>query len=555
MYSIFSKTFVLIFVAVIVTACGGGGRTGSGNSASGAAGGGTGTGTATVSISLQAGLTQLSAGGSTGITALLTDDQGNPYATATPVSFSSLCIGTALATVTSPVTSNSGAAVTTYTAQGCSGADTVTASATVNETVISASVTITVLSATLGSIEFVSAAPTNIALKGMGGAGQSETSIVTFRVRDTAGGTINNQSVTFTLNTSVGGLAFSPGTNTATSGTDGLIQAIVQSGTVATPVRVTATVDSTGIATQSDQLVVTTGIPDNNSFTLSAVTLNSETWGHDGVQVGITAYLADRFNNPVPNGTTVLFTTEGGSIGGSCQTAAGACSVNWTSQNPRPDVDALNGTTDNRGRVTVRATAVGEESFIDANGNGTFDAGETFTDLVEAFLDENEDGIRQSSEPFADFNSNLNYDPADGVYNGVVCTASSCAVSTLNVRNSLVLVMSGSFANIVFSPPGPLDVKNAPVDLLIYIVDNQGHNQIMPAGTTIDFSTDNGILSGPTSYTVVNTADNCAPTKNPGRCTYPINVDTDTTTSNGTLTVTVTSPLGLTTFGLIKIND
>jgi len=550
MYSIFSKTCVFIFSAAVLAACGGGGRDNF-NNPDNSTGAGTGTGTGTggattiVSISLQTSLAQLSAGGSASITALLTDDQGNPFATATDVSFSSLCIGTSLATVTSPVTSNSGAAGTTYTVLGCSGNDTITASATVDGTVISASTIINVLPATLGSIEFVSASPANISLKGMGGAGQSEASTVTFRVRDTAGGPINNQSVTFTLNTSVGGLAFSPGTDTATSGADGLIQTTVQSGTVATPVRVTATVNSTGITTQSDQLVVTTGIPDNNSFSLSAATLNPETWVIDGVQVAITARLADRFNNPVPDGTTVLFTTEGGSIGGSCQTATGACSVNWTSQNPRPT--GLS-TDPNTARVTIRATAVGEESFIDANANGTFDAGETFTDLPEAFLDENEDGIRQSSEPFADFNSNSNYDTADGVYNGVVCTASSCAVSTLNVRDSLVLVMSSSSATLSGLP----NLINAPATFPIKIVGDNG--QVMPAGTTIAVTTDNGQISGPSSFTVPDTNVNCVLTTS-SSCNFAITVNPDTTTSSGVMVVTVTAPGGLATIFTTAVDD
>jgi hypothetical protein len=502
-------------------------------------------------MTLQAGLTQLSAGGSTSLTALLTD-QGVPYADQADVSFTSTCIGTNLASVNSPVTTATGAAITTYTAQGCTGSDTVTASTTIDGTTLTASVTIDILAATLGSIEFVSAVPTNIALKGMGGAGQSETSTVTFRVRDTAGGPIANQSVTFSLNTTVGGLQFSPGTDTATSGSDGLIQAIVQAGTVATPVRVTATVNATGITSQSDQLVVTTGIPDNNSFSLSAETLNPEAWAVDGVQVGITARVADRFNNPVPDGTTVLFTTEGGSIGGSCQTTDGACSVNWTSQDPRPSVDSLNGTTGNAGRVTILATAVGEESFTDLNGNGTFDSGEPFDDLAEAFLDENEDATHQpTTEPFADFNSNFTRDLADGAYNGVVCNASTCTVSTLNVRDSVVLTMSGSSANISFASATPIA---APTTVVVSVRD-QANGQVMPAGTVVKAETTNGQIAGPNSYTVPSTSVNCNLTPTVSPCQFSFAVAADTTPSSGTFTISVTTPRGLTTFLSTTIND
>ena len=45
------------------------------------------------------------------------------------------------------------------------------------------------------------------------------------------------------------------------------------------------------------------------------------------------------------------------------------------------------------GRSTILAYAVGEESFVDVNGNDEYDFGETFFDLTEAILDKNEDGV------------------------------------------------------------------------------------------------------------------------------------------------------------------
>lgn len=44
-------------------------------------------------------------------------------------------------------------------------------------------------------------------------------------------------------------------------------------------------------------------------------------------------------------------------------------------------------------RSTILAYAVGEESFVDVNGNDEYDYGEPFDDLTEAFLDKNEDGV------------------------------------------------------------------------------------------------------------------------------------------------------------------
>ncbi len=45
------------------------------------------------------------------------------------------------------------------------------------------------------------------------------------------------------------------------------------------------------------------------------------------------------------------------------------------------------------GRSTILAYAIGEESFVDVNGNDEYDFGESFEDLSEAFLDKNEDGV------------------------------------------------------------------------------------------------------------------------------------------------------------------
>lgn len=44
-------------------------------------------------------------------------------------------------------------------------------------------------------------------------------------------------------------------------------------------------------------------------------------------------------------------------------------------------------------KSTILAFAVGEESFVDVNGNREYDFGETFFDLPEVFMDKNQDGV------------------------------------------------------------------------------------------------------------------------------------------------------------------
>lgn len=543
---------------------------------------GSGSGSSFSAGTLAIGVSPLSAGGSTSITANLVDQNGSLYTTDVDVTFSSQCAGLGTATLTSPVTTTNGTAISTYVAKGCSGNDTITASATVDNTVLTATATINVLAPTLGSIQFVSATPETIALKGTGGAGLSSTSTVVFQVFDTTGGPAANQDIDFALNTTVGGLALSP----ATGKTDvsGKVQTVVEGGTVHTPVRVTATIAGTTptISTQSDQLTVTTGIPDQDSFSLSASKFNPEAWSYDGETVDITARLADRFNNPVPDGTAVTFTAEGGAIVGSCTTTDGGCTVTWTSQNPRPCGQVIgdptlqadpvlnscvtgSGTNANvpqtgtaplgqpyGGRVTILATAVGEESFVDVNGNGVFDDGDTFEDLPEAYRDDNENNSRDSNEPFVDFNENAAYDAADGLFNGILCEDSTrcSSTKTINVRQSLLLVMSGSAAAIDISPAS-VNIANGGSTTVTVTVSDM-HNQPLPEGTTVDISTTQGSIEGGSAgsssiaSTNANTATQYQVTLKGSKPTDP---------SSGTLTVKVTSPKGIVTIASIPVTE
>jgi hypothetical protein len=400
--------------------------------------------------------------------------------------------------------------------------------------------TLTVTLPTTGSIQFVSATPTSITLKGTGGAGKQESSQVIFKVVDTGGNPIGGKIVAFSLSTAVGGITLT-NTTAISDAITGEAVVTVNSGTISTPVRVLAStagaVAGTTLTTQSDQLTITTGIPDQDSFSISATTLNIEGLDFDGVTTILTARLSDHFSNPVPDGTTINFIAEGGQMVQSCSTVSGACSATMTSAEFRP----------RNGRVTVLAYAVGEESFSDIDGDGLadhslpplnpndelIDANGASTDMPEAFVDYNENGSRDTIgagtalEPFIDFNSNAAFDPVDGQYNGVLCietpagtsTAGTCATSkSIHVRRNFPIVFSGS--NPVFQITDPLTgnpvsqitlppcVNGTPFTpstqrVLFTITDVNGN--IMPAGTAVSFSTSNGtIVSLPTSFTVPN---------------------------------------------------
>ncbi len=494
-------------------------------------------------------VTSLSAGGSTTVTANLVDGNGNPYQESVTVNFTSSCASAGTATLSSPVATSTGTAISTYTATGCAGNDTITATASPGSSVLAASATIMVQAAIIGSLQFESATPSDIGIKGFG---LTESSAVKFKVLDTQGNPAAGQDVSFALNTTIGGITIAP--ETATSDALGFISTFVTSGTVSTTVRVTASlISNPALNTQSDSLVISTGIADQDSFSLSASVANPEAWNYDNEQVELLILAADHFNNPVPDGTAIFFTSEGGQVDSSCQTVTGQCSVTWRSSDPRPS----------DGRVTILATAIGEESFVDLNGNNVLDDTDNYSDRAEAFRDDNENGVHDvGTEEFRDFNTNSIRDMADNEFNGTLCNAANvtnvCSTSkNIFVEETLILVMSGStgFIDIKDSPnpatSNSLSSITAGTTVYLYVFDV--NNQAMPAETTISLATDNGSISTKTDITVPSTT---VPITEAGSALiYPVTIAPDDEPSAGTLTIDVVTPKGTETSYFITVND
>jgi hypothetical protein len=527
---------------------------------------GSGSGGSFSAGTLDIAVTSLAAGGQTTVVATLADSEGNLYQEEATVSFNTDCFSTGLASIDTPVDSVGGVVTATYVAEGCSGADTVRATVTINSETTTATGTINVQPAEIGSLEFVSAEPSLIGLRGVG---LTEVSRVSFRVLDQNGNAVPQQTVNFSLSTDVGGANIPDGAETAVSDSNGLVGTDVKSGTIPTAVRVTASLESNPlISSQSDGLVISTGISDQNSMSIAAETFNPEAWGYNGVEVAITIHAADHFNNPVPDGASVYFTTEGGQIQSQCQIENGSCSVNWTSANPRPQEDDV--PDGMAGRVTILATMLGEESFIDANGNGVLDDGDpAYANIPEAFRDDNEDGEKHTTyEEFVDFNTNGVYDGADSDpdYNGVLCcdtqavadateavaegqdpgvcygvtptTSPVCSsVKNINVRASVVLIMAENFATITLDS-GTVGAGNS----VTFEIVGAGTGQIMPAGTTVTASLEEGDIDD--SYTVPNTNFNARIYDSVGADLFTFNLPGD---AIGPLSIIVTTPNGNTT--------
>ncbi len=302
------------------------------------------------------------------------------------VNVSSTCVTAGKAKLSaSSVTTTTTTAIFTYDDLGCGagGNPTDSLQASVTGTASTSSITIPLSSPAVSSITFVSASPETIFLKGSGFAEQS---VVTFKVVDGSGAGVPGQSVSMSATTYTGGLTLDGVSTPVVKNTDsnGNVTVLVNSGTVPTPVRVRATTQASAtstISTSSSALSIAVGLPTQNAFSLSQKTLNVEGFNIDGTTNTYTIIASDRMSNPVPDGTAINFVAEGGQIVGSSQISLSpqgiaSTTVNFVSAGTRPA----------DGRITVVAYALGEESFVDANGNNVFDSGEAFQDLGDVFV-------------------------------------------------------------------------------------------------------------------------------------------------------------------------
>lgn len=316
---------------------------------------------------------------------------GAAAGTPVTVSLSSSCIASGKARVSpANATTTTGTATFTYTDNGCGAlqsSDTLTASITNSTATAQASVPIA--PPPPSSLAYVSASPSTIFLRG---SSLAEQSTVVFEVKDGAGNPLPGRQVTMELSTLAGGLTIEGAQVAVTRTSDALgrVAALVNSGTVPTPVRVRASLAGpTGpITTVSNELTVAVGLPSQANFGLAQGAFNIEGLNYIDTPNTYTVVASDRTGNPVPAGTAINFTAEGGQIQATRTiriTDAGIAraDASFVSNLPRPA----------DGRVTILAYALGEETFKDLNGNNVYDCGEPFQDLGDPYRDRWMDGV------------------------------------------------------------------------------------------------------------------------------------------------------------------
>lgn len=467
-------------------------------------------------------------------------EDGLPFLLPVDITFSSLCASAGSATLVSPVRSGDGRFSTSYTAgAGCAGQDQVTAEAAFAGQAFAAQAqhTFTILAPEAGAVRHVESTPGSIALRGRATVDRPDQAEVRFLVVNPQGVPVPGATVGFALTSAAGGLELL--TPSAISDAAGMVTARVRAGSAATSFRVIATLPTQpGASAQSDAIIVSTGTPDQDSLSLSVSTFNIEGWDIDGTTTTLTVRAADFFNNPVPDGTRVSFTAEGGAVLPSCDLVGGVCSVTLSSQAPRPA----------NGRVTVLASAPGDESFVDLDGSGQWTPGEPFDDLGEAFRDDNENAAYDIGETFLDRDGNGIRDAGNGLYDGALCGgAGGCrADDNVDVRAQAVVVLSTSRVSIASSPASLTLDELSPKGVRVLVSDLNGN--LPAAGSTVAVTVSNGELLTPATFTVGNS-------NAPGPIAYDLLLIGDGEPSSGFLTVTVTSPSGIMTTRQISVGD
>lgn len=158
--------------------------------------------------------------------------------------------------------------------------------------------------------------------------------------------------------------------------------------------------------------------------------------------VVMTAYIADRLNRSLSDSHTIHFRTEYGTLNpSSCVTEDGSCSVTWTAIK-RPE----SGGPGDDMKVTIVAYTIGEESFLDTNGNNIYDDGDgnQFDDLEEPYIDADESDSFTAGDSIIDvvnaFDPNANngvHDVSDSFFNGTGCTHTSLCSTTVITNGTI----------------------------------------------------------------------------------------------------------------------
>lgn len=344
-----------------------------------------------------------------------------------------------------------------------------------------------------GAIQFLGAQPTVI---GVRGSGLAEQSTLTFQVTDALGSPLGGVRVSFSL-ARIADESIAP--SQVTTDARGNVDVTVTSGRRAMTIQVTAQANAAGvtITARSTAVSVLGGPPSQPNFSLAHQFHNISGRVTFGLKNTITAFVGDRFGNPVRPGTSVSFTTASGLIGPTGNPTGtndlGQATATLVSQRPVTD----------DGTVATLATTSGERPFIDTNGSGLCNDGDPLLPVSEPFYDTNCDGKYDEGEQFIDLNDNDKWDSDQG-------SGTPTCADQIVIFESICSTFSGpTSALLLASASGPIEAGGAR-DFTLIVSDNPdpignpGVGNPIVGGSTINVSVDGtrGRIVGLSSITL-----------------------------------------------------
>ena len=195
-------------------------------------------------------------------------------------------------------------------------------------------------------------------------SGSVETTRVEFVAQDSAGVPIDSNhivAVHFSLGAGPGGGEFLSPTEVMTN-SNGKAVVNLTSGTKAGTVQIIAKIYLASSTITSLPVAVTIhgGLPDLAHFSIAPAMVNFPGYNIFGLENPITAFVGDKYANPVRPETAVYFTTTGGIIEGSVLTnLQGIGTVNLISAEPRPNHPVFG-----EGFATITASTIDENSQV-----------------------------------------------------------------------------------------------------------------------------------------------------------------------------------------------
>jgi adhesin/invasin len=171
------------------------------------------------------------------------------------------------------------------------------------------------------------------------------------------------------------------------------------------------------------------------------------------------------------------------------------CSGSYAEVKPGVSIRLLCG---NPGLVTIVAFTTGSESFVDRNGNGYYDSGESFTDVSEPFIDGNDSDAFEEGELYIDVNGSGRFDAGNNQFDGP-----GGATPNTTIWHSIRVLFSASSMplNVISDETLPFSIPNG--ESRTFTVENisDSYGNALVEGTRFQVTTNNGVLGGITDLT------------------------------------------------------